>query len=127
MDKFTSVAARLLMSLIFIIAGFGKLTAYSATETTFASLGLPWVALVTPLVILLELGGGLALLAGFQTRLIAGVLALYTIATALIAHSHLSDQGQAIHFMKNLAIAGGFLLFVRYGAGAISIDERKRR
>jgi len=125
MDKLSSIAARLLVSLIFIVSGFGKLTAYGATETTFASLGIPLTTLVTPLVILTELGGGLALLAGFQTRLVAGVLALYAIATALVAHSNLSDQGQAIHFMKNLAIAGGLLLFVKYGAGGLSIDARR--
>jgi len=122
-----SIASRLLVALIFILSGWGKLTAYTATEGYFGSLGLPLPGLVTPLVILIELGGGLALLAGFWTRWVAGVLAAFAIGSALIAHSNLADQAQSIHFLKNLAIAGGLLLFVKYGAGEASIDERMRK
>jgi putative oxidoreductase len=124
MNNLLSIASRLLMSVIFIVSGWSKLTAFSATEGYFSSLGIPLAGLVTPLVILIELGGGLALLVGFQTRWVAGVMAAFTIGTALIAHSNFADQGQTIHFMKNLAIAGGLLLFVKYGGGEASIDER---
>ena len=124
MNKLVSIASRLLMALIFIISGWSKLTSYSAAESYFSSLGIPMAGLVTPLVILIELGGGLALLAGFQTRKVAGVLALFSIAAAFVAHNNFADQGQAIHFMKNLAIAGGLLLFVKYGGGEASVDER---
>lgn len=127
MNALISIASRLLMALIFIISGWEKLTTFSGSEAYIASLGIPMTGLVTPLVILIELGGGLALLAGFKTRWVAGVLAAFAIGTALIAHSNLADQAQSIHFLKNLAIAGGLLLFVKYGAGEASIDERMRK
>jgi len=119
-----SIAARVLMSAIFIISGWGKLTGYAGTQAYFASMGLPMPALVTPLVILIELGGGLALLLGFKTRWVAAVLALFSVATALVAHTNFADANQMNNFMKNLAMAGGYLLFAKYGAGAPSIDAR---
>ncbi len=126
MDKFLSIAARLLMAQIFIISGFGKITGYAATQGYFASMGLPLPALLTPLVILIELGGGLALLFGFQTRWVAAILALFSIGSALIAHTNFADQMQMINFMKNLAMAGGFLMFVKYGAGSAERRPRNR-
>jgi putative oxidoreductase len=77
-----------------------------------------------PLVIITELGGGLALLAGFQTRWVALALAGFTILSALIFHRNLGDQMQMINFMKNLAMTGGLLMFVRFGAAPSSIDRR---
>jgi putative oxidoreductase len=122
-----NLAARLLMSLIFIISGWSKLVGYSGTQGYFASMGIPLPALVTPLVILIELGGGLALLFGFKARWAAGVLALFSIGTALIAHTNFADANQMNNFMKNLAMAGGFLLFVKYGAGSPAIDARQEK
>jgi len=124
MNNFIPIAARLLMSQIFIVSGFGKLMGFSGTEGYFSSLGIPMPGLVVPLVILIELGGGLALLLGFKTRWVAAVLAAFTIGSALVAHTHFADQMQMIHFMKNLAIAGGLLLFVQHGAGSPSVDRR---
>jgi len=124
MDKALEVAARILMSLLFIIAGWGKLTGYTGTQGYFESLGLPAPALITPLVILIELGGGLALLLGFKARWVAAILALFSVGSALVAHTHFADPGQMNNFLKNLAIAGGFLLFVKYGAGSPSIDDK---
>ena len=124
MDMFRSVAARFLMALIFIISGWQKLMGYSGTESYVSSLGIPLAGLVTPLVILIELGGGLALLFGLKTRWVAAILALFTVGAALIAHRNFADQGQSINFMKNLAMTGGLLMFVKYGAGAASIDSR---
>ena len=81
---------------------------------------------VTAVVVgLVELLGGLAILVGFQTRIAAWVLAVFTVATALVAHIDWADQMQMIHFLKNLAIAGGFLLLASSGAGAYSIDARR--
>ncbi|WP_199688129.1 DoxX family protein [Noviherbaspirillum sedimenti] len=122
MDKGLEIAARLLMSLIFIIAGWGKLTGYSGTQGYFTSIGLP--AILVPLVILIELGGGLALLFGLKTRWVAAILALFSIGSAFIAHTNFAEPGQMNNFLKNLAMAGGFLLFVKYGAGAPSIDDK---
>ena len=124
LDKLLNVAARLLMAQIFIISGFGKITAYGATQGYFSSLGLPMPSVLLPLVILIELGGGLALLFGFKARWAAAVLAAFTLLAALIAHTNFADQMQMINFMKNLAMTGGLLMFVRYGAGQPSIDEK---
>lgn len=124
MDKVLTIAARLLMSLIFIMAGWGKLTGYSGTVGYFASIGLPFPALVTPLVILIELGGGLALLLGLKTRVVAAILAAFSVGSALIAHTNFTDPNQMNNFLKNLAMAGGYLLFVKYGAGSPALDDR---
>lgn len=124
MDKLLSIATRLLMAQIFIMAGFGKIMGFSATQGYFASLGLPAPSILLPLVILLEFGGGLALLFGYKTRWVAAALALFSIGAALIAHTNFADQNQMINFMKNLAMAGGLLLFVKHGAGQPSIDEK---
>lgn len=122
MDQALNLAARLLMSHIFIISGWSKLTGYSGTQGYFASLGLPGV--LVPLVILAELGGGLALLLGLKARWAAAILALFSIGAALIAHTNFSEPGQMNNFMKNFAMAGGLLLFVRHGAGTPGIDDR---
>lgn len=120
MDALLSIASRLLMSLIFIVSGIGKLTGYAGAQGYMEAMGVPGALL--PLVILTELGGGLALLAGFQTRLVAAALAGFTLVAALIFHHNFADQMQMIHFMKNLAMTGGLLLFVKHGAGSPSID-----
>ena len=124
MDKLLNLAARILMAQIFIISGIGKISGYAGTQAYMAKMGVPGALL--PLVILTELGGGLALLAGFQTKWVALALAGFTVLSALIFHLNFSDQMQMINFMKNLAMAGGLLLFVRHGAGAPSIDQRGR-
>lgn len=120
MNNLLGIAARLLMAQIFIISGWSKLAGYSGTQGYFTSLGLP--AILVPLVILVELGGGLALLFGVKTRWVAAILALFSIGSALIAHTHFADQMQLINFMKNLSMAGGLLMFVIHGAQAPSID-----
>lgn len=121
MDSFLNLAARILMSQIFIISGVGKITGYAGTQAYMAKAGVPGALL--PLVILTELGGGVALLFGFQTRWVALALAGFTVLSALLFHLHPGDQMQMINFMKNLAMAGGLLMVVRHGAGAPSIDQ----
>lgn len=119
-----TLAARLLMAWIFIGAGIGKLGAgYAGTQGYMASVGLPGGLL--PLVILLEIGGGLALVLGFQARLAALALAIFSIVSAFIFHSG-ADQMQQIMFMKNLAMAGGLLAFTVFGAGRLSLDGEQR-
>jgi putative oxidoreductase len=124
MDSFLNLAARILMSQIFLISGFGKITAYAGTQAYMAKMGVPGALL--PLVILTELGGGLALLFGFQARWAALALAGFTVVAALIFHLKPGDQMQMINFMKNLAMAGGLLMFVRHGAGAPLIVKPSR-
>jgi putative oxidoreductase len=122
MDKLLNVAARLLMAQIFIISGISKISGYSGTQGYMQSMGVPGVLL--PLVILVEIGGGLALLFGIKTRWAAAALAIFTLASAFLFHRDFANQMQMINFMKNLAMAGGLLLFVRYGAGQPSVDQK---
>ena len=115
-----ALAARLLASAIFIEAGFSKLGAgYVGAQAYMASVGLSGELL--PLVIGLEMGGGLALLLGFQTRLVAFALSVFCIVSALLFHSG-ADPMQQITFMKNLAMAGGLLAFTLFGGGRMSLD-----
>jgi putative oxidoreductase len=121
----TILLGRTLLAVIFLLSGFGKLTAIAGTAGYFGSLGLP-LPMVTAIVVgLIELLGGLAILVGFQTRSTAWVLAIFTVATALVAHTGWADQMQMINFLKNLAITGGFLLLASSGAGAYSIDAKR--
>ena len=113
----SSVIGRALLAFIFIIAGWGKLTAYQATQGYMEAMGVPGGLL--PLTILMELGGGIAILLGLQTRLVALGLAGFSIETALIFHSGAEDS---INLMKNLAMAGGFIFLALHGAGKISLD-----
>lgn len=112
---------RLLMATIFLIAGVGKIMNYHGTAQYMESFGVPGALL--PLVILAEVGGGLALVTGFLTRPVAVVLAVFTLVAALIFHTHFADQMQQINFLKNLAITGGLLLLALHGAGRISLDH----
>jgi putative oxidoreductase len=124
MDTFLNFAARILMSQIFIVSGIGKIAGYAGTQAYMAKMGVPGALL--PLVILTEVGGGLALLFGFKTRWAALALAGFSLLAALIFHLDFKDQMQMINFMKNLAMAGGLLMFVRYGAAEPSVDSRVR-
>lgn len=119
------LVGRILLSIMFIVAGYGKLTAIGGTAGWFASLGLPAPTALTVVVGLVELIGGLAVLVGYQTRIAALVLAAFTIGATLIAHTNLSDQVQQLFFLKNLAITGGFLALAASGAGALSVDARR--
>jgi len=118
-----SVVARLFASAIFIGAGISKLGSYEGTQGYMAAMGVPGGLL--PLVIALELGGGIALLLGFQTRLVAFLLAGFSIIAGLIFHTG-ADQMQQIMLMKNFAMAGGLLAFTMFGAGRLSLDGETR-
>lgn len=121
-NNMVSVIARIFLAYIFIIAGWGKLNAYAATAGYMESMGVPSVLL--PLTILVELGGGLALLFGFQARLAALGLAVFSLITAFIFHGGTEDS---INFMKNIAMSGGLLFLTLHGAGKISIDQMIER
>jgi putative oxidoreductase len=118
---------RIGLSLIFIISGWGKIAGYAATQQYMEAMGVPGVLL--PLVIALELGGGLAILAGAFTRWIALAIAAFSLASAALFHANLGDAAQAINFWKNVAMAGGFLILAAHGAGTLSLDHvwNKRR
>lgn len=125
-----ALVARLLMALLFLPEGIGKISHFAATVGYIAGAGLPWPPLGALLAIALEVGGSLALLAGFQTRWMALLLAAFCLATALSFHPFwavAADQAmlQQIMFFKNLALAGGLLMLSAFGAGAWSVDGRR--
>jgi len=120
-----NVTARLLMACIFIVSGWAKIEHYEGAQRFVQSLGVPGAML--PLIILVELGGSLALVAGYQTRLAAFLLAGFSLVAGALVHLHPGDRENMIVFMDNLAMAGGLLLFVQYGGGALSLDRRLQR
>jgi putative oxidoreductase len=124
MQNITLLIGRLGLSLIFILSGIGKLMAYHATTRFMVAHSVPPGLL--PLVIFAELGGGLAILCGLLTRWAAAGLFVFTLLTACIFHRDFADQAQWINFMKNLAIAGGFLVLAVHGPGALSLDAWRR-
>ncbi len=114
-----SLGSRLLLALIFIMAGVSKITGFDGTQQYMQAMGVPGGVL--PLVIALELGGGLLLLAGFYARSVAALLAGFSVIAAVIFHYQPDDQMQMIMLMKNLAIAGGLLQIVIHGSGVASV------
>lgn len=115
------LAARILMPVLFIVAGWGKITGYAGTQQYMEAMGVPGFLL--PLTILLEFGGGLAILFGFLTRFTAISTAIFTLITAFVFHANFSVDGNSISFMKNLTITGGYLLLFITGPGKYSIDR----
>ncbi|WP_426241623.1 DoxX family protein [Psychrobacter sp. TWP2-1-2] len=128
MDKLQELSAaigRLFLSMIFIFSGFTKITGYAATQGYMESMGVPGMLL--PLVIAVELFGGLAILFGFKARFVAILLVGFNIISALLFHQFWIDESQMNPFMKNIAMAGGFLMIFAHGAGAYSIDNNNHR
>jgi putative oxidoreductase len=125
MHAFNSLFGRIALSALFIVSGLGKLAAYAGTQQYMAAAGVPGFLL--PLVIVVEVGGGMLILAGAFTRATAIVLALFTLAAGILFHANLADQNQFIHLLKNIAIAGGFLTLAAHGAGPVSIDALRRK
>jgi putative oxidoreductase len=121
------LVGRILLAAIFIISGLGKIAAPEATQGYIASVGLPAPLLGYLAAIVIELGGGVLLLAGYRTRVAAAGLAVFSVVSALLFHNALGDQNQLIHFLKNLAMAGGLIQVVAFGAGAYSIDNQKNK
>jgi len=122
LQQFAAPVGRLLLALIFIMAGLNKIPNYAQTAGWMDSMGVPGVLL--PLVILLEVGAGLAILVGWKTRWAALALSGFCILSAIIFHSNFAVQAEMISFMKNLAIAGGLLFVFLHGAGSYSLDNR---
>jgi putative oxidoreductase len=122
-QNFLDFTGRVLISAIFLASGLGKIAGYAGAQGYMAAMGVPGVLL--PLVIALEVGGAIAIILGYRTRLVAFLLAGFCIVSALIFHRALGDQMQFIMFMKNFAIAGGFLLLVSRGPGEWSLDARR--
>ncbi|MFM4837035.1 DoxX family protein [Aeromonas veronii] len=125
MEKMKDVAllaGRVLLALMFVMAGWSKIGGYAGTQGYMEAMGVPGFML--PLVILLELGGGLAVVLGLFTRSLSVLLAGFTLMAAFIFHYQPAEQMQMLMFMKNVSVAGGFLALAAAGAGAFSLDTR---
>ena len=122
LTPYAAAVGRLFIAAIFIISGVGKITGYAGTQAYMESMGVPGALL--PIVIALELLGGLAIVVGWQTRIVAFLLAGFTLLSAVLFHADFGDEMQQISFLKNVAISGGFLFLVAYGAGALALDNR---
>jgi putative oxidoreductase len=118
---------RVLLSVLFLMSGFQKLAGYGGTVGYMGSVGLPFPELAAVVAILVECVGGILLVIGYQARLAGLVLALWCVATGLVAHSQFADQNQMVHFLKNIAMAGGFLQLFAFGAGGWSVDARREK
>jgi len=123
LSKPLELIGRILLAALFLIAGLGKISGYANTLAYMHSQGVPGALL--PLVILTEIGGAVLIVAGLWTRWAAVALAGFTLLAAILFHANVSDQLQMVMFLKNLSIAGGFLLLAANGAGAWSIDARR--
>ena len=114
---------RLLLAILFLVSGLAKFGDYSGTAAHTASAGVP--AALLPVVIATEILGAAAIIVGWQTRTAALALSGFTLVAAFLFHNNFADQMQAIMFMKNIAIAGGFLVLAAHGAGPWSVDRRR--
>ena len=124
---YVATFGRLLLAAIFLISGLGKVTAAAGTIGYIAQAGLPAPTLAYAVALIVELGGGALLVLGYRTRLVAAALALFSLVTAFAFHASFGDQNQTIHFLKNIAIAGGLLQVVAFGAGSFSVDGKGGR
>jgi len=125
MNKLQLLAAplgRLLLAMMFFMAGLNKISNFAGTQAYMEAMGVPGALL--PLAIALEVLGGLAIILGWQTKLAALALAGFSVVSAAIFHADFSNQAEMTSFMKNVTIAGGFLLLVAHGQGSYAMDNR---
>lgn len=120
LEPAVALAGRLLLSLIFLHEAWAKMTNYPMTVAYMQAFGVP--AELLPFAVALELGCSLLILAGYQTQVAATLLASFCVTTAIVFHTRLADRNQLLHFEKDLAIAGGFLVLFARGAGGWSLD-----
>jgi putative oxidoreductase len=122
-----ALAGRILIGVLFLMSGLSKIAAPAATQGYIASVGLPAPELGYFGAIAVEVLGSLLLVFGFRVRLVAVGMAIFAFVTALVFHKNVADQNQLIHFMKNVAIAGGLLQVVAFGGGRFSLDGWRER
>jgi putative oxidoreductase len=127
-----ALVGRILLALLFVTSGVAKIAGFAGTAGYIASKGLPMASLVAALTIIVEVGGGLALVLGLYTRWAALALAVFSVLAALIFHNYWAVppeqvMAQQINFWKNISIAGGMLVLAAFGAGAISLDAKRGR
>ena len=127
-----ALVGRFLLALMFVLAGFSKIAGFAGTVGYIESKGLPAAQVLAVLTVVLEIGGGLALMAGFHARWAALLLALFTLLASVIFHNFWAmpaeqQMMQQLMFMKNLSVVGGLLLVAALGAGPASLDARQGR
>jgi len=122
MNKFIPLIGRILLSAIFLMSAFGKIANFAGTQQYMSAYGMPLTAFFLVCAIILEIGGGFSILLGYKAKVGAIALIVFLIPATLIFHTKFSDQVQMIMFMKNLAIMGGLLLVLGFGAGPLSLD-----
>lgn len=122
-----SLIGRILIALLFWTAVYGKIAAPAGTIGYIGSAGVPLPTLAYAVTVFVELILPILLVLGYQTRLSALVLAVFSAAAALFFHAQLGDMNQSIHFFKNLAIAGGLLQLAAFGGGSLSLDARRQQ
>ncbi|MDP3822914.1 MAG: DoxX family protein [Burkholderiales bacterium] len=125
-----ALVGRILLALMFVLAGFSKIGGFEGTAGYIASKGLPAASLLAALTIVLEVGGGLAIMLGLFTRWSALALAGFTLLASFIFHAYWSlpaeqQMMEQLMFMKNMSIVGGLLVLAAFGAGAISVDAKR--
>lgn len=126
-----ALIGRILLAIVFVPAGFGKIAGFAGTVGYAASAGLPLPAVGVAIALVIELIGGLALLVGFGTRIAAIALAVFTLVASFYFHAYWAlpaeqQMMQQLMFFKNIAITGGLLAFAAFGAGAFSVDARRK-
>ncbi|MDY7539357.1 DoxX family protein [Undibacterium sp. 5I1] len=127
LNKFGPLVGRILIALIFVASGAGKIAGFDGTVGYIASKGLPLPQLAAIAAIIVELGGGLAVILGWKARWAAAAMLIFTASAAVIFHNFWGvpadqAQNQMIHFMKNISMMGGLLFVIIHGSGALSLD-----
>ena len=125
-NRYLPLLGRVMIGAPFMLSGLGKLMAHDATVGYIGSVGLPLPQVGWLIALLVEIGGGALLISGFRGRLVALVMALFALATAIFFHRNFADQNQMIHFLKNVMLAGGLLQIVYFGAGPLSVDASRK-
>jgi len=132
LNRYGPLAGRILIALIFVLSGFGKITGFEGTVGYIASKGLPLPQLAAIGSIIVQLGGGILLIIGWKARWAAAAMLVFTALAALFFHNFWAvppdqAQNQMIHFMKNISMIGGLLFVVVHGSGPLSVDGDDRR
>jgi putative oxidoreductase len=125
LDTALAAGGRLLIAALFLLSGIGKISTPAMTQGYIASAGLPAPLLAYLIAIIIEVGDGLILIVGFRTRIVALILAAFSLAAALVFHNKLADPNEMIHFFKDIAILGGLLQVAAFCPGSVSLDARR--
>ena len=125
MANIADLIGRILISALFLLNGIFKISNYDGTIDWMESFGMPGILLIPA--IILEIAGPVLIIIGYKTKLAAGLLSLFCIATAFIFHNDFANQMQLTSFLKNIALAGGFLILFVNGAKGFSLDNKFKK